>query len=41
MTSKELINKLLSGDETVRDEITNIDSDINSATEKLEKLITL
>ena len=41
LTKKELTNKLLSGDESVRDEISKIDSDIKSATEKLEKLISL
>ena len=41
LTKKELLNKLLSGDESVRDEIPKIDSDIESAKEKLEKLISL
>ena len=36
-----LMNKLLSGDESVRDEITNIDSDIKKYSEKLKLLITL
>ena len=41
ITKKELTNKLLSGDESAREEISKIDSDINSSTEKLEKLISL
>ena len=36
-----LMNKLLSGDESVRDEITNIDADIKKYSEKLKLLISL
>ena len=38
---QRLLNKLLSGDESVRDEITNIDSDIKKYSEKLKLLISL
>ena len=41
LTKKELTNKLLSGDESVRDEISRTESEIAIATEKLEKLISL
>ena len=41
LTKKELTNKLLSGDESVREEISKINSDIETANEKLEKLISL
>ena len=41
LTKKELLNKLLSGDESVRDEISKIDSDLELTSEKLEKLISL
>ena len=41
LMKKELTNKLLSGEESVMDEISKIDSDILTATEKLEKLISL
>ncbi len=40
-TKQELTNKLLSGDETVRDEIVNIDTEIKKYSEKLKLLLTL
>ena len=36
-----LMNRLLSGDETVRDEITDIDLDLKKYSEKLKLLISL
>jgi hypothetical protein len=38
---KELTTRLLSGDESARDEISKIDNELSSAHEKLEKLISL
>ena len=40
-TKKELTNKLLDGDESVRDEIAQIDADIAKFNEKLEILISI
>lgn len=40
-TKQELTNKLLSGDETVRDEISNTDTEIKKYSEKLKLLLTL
>ena len=41
LTKKALTARLLDGDETVREEIDKIDINIKSASEKLEKLISI